>query len=125
VLLRFKGVVMRGRVAIEDIDNLRRLAGINDVDLRDEIRGLRAGDHVKLIFRLAAGPGTGGEPLRVRITSVRGEVYRGRLVDRPSSTALASLQAGALVRFTTGQIHSVVEAAQLRTGGSAAESGPS
>jgi hypothetical protein len=45
---------MQTSIEIEDIEEMRRAAGIDDVELRRDIRGLRAGDNVKLT--LSAGP---------------------------------------------------------------------
>ena len=59
---------MRYPIEIEDIEGMRRLAGIDDVELRSEIRSLRLGDMVKLTFW--AGPSS--ECLFVRITRIRG-----------------------------------------------------
>src|SRR5438067_1667150 len=96
---------MRNPVEIEDIEDMRRRQGIDDTELREGIRRLRAGDFVKLT--LCCGPGaSAGQTLRVRITSVRGATFRGKLVDRP---AAAGLTAGSPLVFTAAHIHSVVK----------------
>ena len=97
---------MRTTIEIENIDEMRRQEGIDDVELRVEIRGLKVGDFVKLTFV------TGGaivETSLVRITSIRGSAFRGKLVKRPTSTGLKRLAAGASVSFTTAHIHSLLK----------------
>lgn len=96
---------MQNTVAIENIEEMRRQEGIDDVELRVEIRGLKVGDFVKLTFLT----GTASfETLSVRITSITGSAFRGKLVDRPTSASLAKLGAGAPVVFTTAHIHSLL-----------------
>jgi hypothetical protein len=56
---------MRKVVEIEDIEQRRRRAGIDDVELRSEIRGLRVGDVVRVTFLTGT---TSFETLSVRIT---------------------------------------------------------
>jgi hypothetical protein len=96
---------MGKQVEIEDIEQMRRLAGIEDVELREAIDGLRVGDHVKLTIR--AGATSPGETLLVCITQIRGTAFRGRLVERPTSPRLAGLRAGSPLSFTTAHIHSL------------------
>jgi hypothetical protein len=95
---------MRYPIEIEDIEEKRRQEGIEDVELREEIRGLRVGDLVKLTF--VAGPGT-LETLFVRITSIHGAAFRGRLTAGPTHAGLARLRAGSRVAFTADHIHSL------------------
>jgi hypothetical protein len=102
---------MRIAIEIENIEQLRQGVGIDDVELREEIRGLRAGDVVRLTF-LAGAPG--GETLRVRITRVEARAFRGRLAQGPASARLAGLRVGSPVRFTPGHIHSLVKKAPAR-----------
>jgi hypothetical protein len=95
---------MRIAVEIEDIEQRRLRAGIDDVALRLEIRGLRVGDFVKLTFL----SGTAAfETLPVRITSISGSAFRGKLADSPASPALSQLRVGSPVTFTTAHIHSL------------------
>jgi hypothetical protein len=92
---------------IEEIDALRRQNGIDDVELRQEIAGLRVGDEVRLTF--LAGPGLPApQTLRARITHIGDGGFCGRLVDAPAGRAPPALRRGAAVSFTAGQIHSVV-----------------
>ena len=71
---------MRPAVAIEEIEQMRRQQGIEDAELRREIRGLRVGDRVKLTF-LPGATSAAGETLLVRITSINGRAFRGKLVE--------------------------------------------
>jgi hypothetical protein len=103
---RAKGPTMRNPVAIETIEEMRRREGIEDVELRAEIRGLEVGDFVKLTFLSSTEP-SAGETLLVRITRLRGSDFRGELAKRPSSTGLSSLRVGSPVAFTAAHIHSI------------------
>jgi hypothetical protein len=97
---------MRQRIELENIEEMRREAGIDDVELHEAIRCLRAGDSVRLTARVGARAFP-GVCLLIRITSIRGSLFRGR-VDRKSSSTLAEVKAGALLTFTEDHIHSVV-----------------
>ena len=101
-----KGAAVRDTVEIENIEQLWREQGIDDVELRQEIRGLRKGDLVRLTLLNAARP-CAGETLLVRITSIRGAVYRGKLAGKPLSPALANVRPGVLLAFTADHIHSL------------------
>ncbi len=90
-------------VAIENIEEMRLRAGIDDVELRESVRRLRVGDRVRLT--LLDGPGgTAGKMLWFRITRVEGSRFRGRLAGGQSP---AGLRPGALLSFTAAHIHSV------------------
>jgi hypothetical protein len=104
---------MRNPVAIEDIEAMRRREGIEDVELREEIRGLQVGDTVKLTFRPSL-QAVAGETLSVRITSIRGGAFRGKLATRPISAGLAHLHVGSPVAFTTAHIHSLAKGQPAR-----------
>ncbi len=91
-------------MAIENIDEMRRQEGIDDVELHEEIRQLRVGDHVRLTF---LGRANLRETLSVRITRIQTGGFRGRLIGRPVHPELLGLRAEALVTFTAGQIHSI------------------
>jgi hypothetical protein len=95
---------MRYAIEIEDIEEMRRAAGIDDAELRRDIRGLRVGDIVKLTF--SAGP-RAFESLFVRITSIRGSAFRGKLATDPVCGALSQLHNGSPVAFTSNHIHSL------------------
>jgi hypothetical protein len=99
-----KGAVMIEPIEIENIDELRRCEGIDDVELHEEIGQLRVGDHVRLTF---LGGANLRETLSVRITRIQAGRFRGRLIGRPAHPDLLGLRAEALVNFTAGQIHSI------------------
>jgi hypothetical protein len=99
---------MNKAVEIENIEEMRRQVGIDDVELRQAIRGLRAGDFVHLTFVSASTPAV-RETVRVRVTSVAGREFRGRLAQRPASPGLAVLRVGARVVFRADHIHSVAK----------------
>jgi hypothetical protein len=95
---------MRKRIDIENIEEMRQREGIDDVELRTEIRGLKAGDFVRVTLLAGA---TSVETLLVRITSIRGPAFRGKLVDGPTCAGLSQLHVGSQVAFTTAHIHSL------------------
>jgi len=97
---------MRTRVEIQNIEDMRRREGIEDTELRQAIRGLRVGAFVKVTL-LADAQGNSGETLLVRITSIRGDTFRGKLADRPTSAGLAGLRVGLPLAFTGSHIHSL------------------
>jgi hypothetical protein len=94
---------MRVSVQIENIDELRRCDGIDDIELHGEIDRLRVGDHVRLTFLSDLDLGA---TLPVRITRICARRFRGRLAARPAQPELLGLRANAMVAFTDGQIHS-------------------
>jgi hypothetical protein len=91
---------------IENIEEMRLREGIDDVELRAEIRTLQVGDRVKLTFRTEADSFT-GETLLVRITTVNGCTFRGKLAEGSTVVNPAKLGVGSPVRFTSAQIHSI------------------
>ena len=91
---------------IEDIQQLRWKQGIEDVELHAEISGLQVGDSVNLTFR-ADKESIAGETLLVRITSIKGCAFRGKLAAKPARIGLSDLRVGSLVRFTATHIHSI------------------
>lgn len=96
------------RIQIEDIEELRRQEGIDDVELRVAIRGLTIGAFVKLTFLSGTTP-SAGETLPVRITQIRGSTFRGKLFAKPVSASLSELCVGSPVVFTAAHIHSVAK----------------
>lgn len=92
-------------VLIEDIAGRRRREGIDDADLRDDIRGLAVGDLVRLTLRADQSPT--GETVVVRITEVGAAGFRGALAGKPASKALAALGNGFALGFTADHIHSL------------------
>jgi hypothetical protein len=101
-------------IEIENIDELRRCEGIDDVELHEDIGRLRVGDHVLLTFLSGTSL---RETLPVRITSIRGEQFRGRLAGRAARPKLLGLAPDALVTFTAGQIHSIARRQPLPASG--------
>jgi hypothetical protein len=99
---------MRKPVEIENIDEMRRREGIDDVKLREQMHGLQAGDLVRLTFLADTAPFV-GETLLVRITSISGEEFRGKLAQRPTSTRLSKLRVRSQVAFTKSHIHSIAK----------------
>src|SRR5262245_57365034 len=98
---------MRPQVEIENIEELRRSAGIDDAELHEEIRGLRPGDQVRLTF-LVDGKAPASATVVVRILSIRGDVFHGKLEKRPVMAEPSGFKVSATVNFTKDQIHSVV-----------------
>jgi hypothetical protein len=96
---------MRKPVEIENIEAVRYSEGIDDVELREEIRGLAVGDFVKLTFLI--DPPARGETLLVRITDIQERAFRGMLARRPAQAGLSGLRVGAVVAFTAAHIHSL------------------
>ena len=93
-------------IEIENIDEIRRSEGIDDVELHEDIRRPRVGDHVHLTFLAGA---TLRETLPVRITRIRAGQFRGRLAGPVARPELLGLRPDALVSFTAGQIHSIAK----------------
>src|SRR5882724_12886939 len=100
------GPAMREPVQLENIEQMRRRAGIDDTELRKQISQLAVGDLVRLTLLSGTGPNA-GETLPVRITSIQGSVLRGELVARPASAGLGTVRIGFPVAFTTAHIHSI------------------
>jgi hypothetical protein len=98
---------MASIVDIENIEEMRRQEGIDDVELRMEIRELKVGDQVRLT--ISSGAKFHGTVL-VRITQIRGSAFRGKLVKKAPK-----LPAGGLVTFTTAHIHSVLKVHEVHT----------
>jgi hypothetical protein len=98
---------MHHAVEIENIEELRRRQDIDDPDLREAIKALRAGDQVRLTFLNNASPGR-SDTVLVRVTSIKRTVYRGRLLASPIGLGTPGPRAGDLVMFGREHIHSVV-----------------
>ena len=61
---------MNKGVEIENIEEMREQVGIDDVELREAVRGLRPGDVVRLTLVTAAAPAA-RETIRVRVAGAR------------------------------------------------------
>ena len=94
------------RVEVQNIEDMRRREGIEDVELRQAIRGLRVGDLVRVTL-LAGTPNATGETLLVRITSINGDAFRGKLATQPTTAGLAGLRIGLALAFSGSHIHSL------------------
>jgi len=92
-------------VLIEDIAGMRRREGIEDDDLRTDIRRLAVGDFVRLTLRADQAPT--GETVLVRITGIDRSGFRGALAGKPASKSLADLGTGFALSFTADHIHSL------------------
>jgi len=108
---------MADSVRIENIEAMRRREGIEDLELREEIRGLEVGDFVMLTL-LSGTESFAGETLEVKITSINGYALRGKLVTSPVSLGLAELRVGSSVSFTTAHIHSIPRKQPLKANAS-------
>jgi hypothetical protein len=97
---------MPNSIVVEDIQGMRLREGIDDAELREEIRGLAIGDFVKLTLLSRTGS-SAGETLLVRITRIRGSLFCGVLAVSPTCRGLSKLRLGSPVRFTAAHIHSV------------------
>jgi hypothetical protein len=97
---------MRNLIEIENIDEMRLREGFDDVELREDIRALHVGDSVRLTVFAVTKP-FARETLSIRITSIRGNAFRGKLADRQASSRLSGLRIGTSVTFTRDHIHSI------------------
>ena len=93
---------------------LQSRQGVANVKLRNMIRDLQIGDTVKLTF-LSGNLSFGGEMLLVRITSIAGPEFHGKLTRRPTFIGLSKLRVGACFTFAEDHIFSILEkTAKLR-----------
>ncbi len=97
---------MSQRVQFENIEEMRRTAGIDDTELHDAIRNLQVGDLVRLTLRTTPDRFP-GESLVVRITSIKGNLFRGKLAQPKRALLRLGLTAGSLFTFTWEHIHSI------------------
>jgi hypothetical protein len=95
---------MAKRVEICDIEAMRRRVGVDDVELRDAIRGLRIGDGVRLTLLTGPDPAA-RKTVLVRVTGIRGPEFRGKL----ASPGPSGLRPGARLAFTAAHIHSLAD----------------
>jgi hypothetical protein len=104
---------MHSSIEIENILELRRAEGIEDVELRAAIRALRVGDVVKLTFQSNTTPCV-SETLSVRVIAINGSKYRGRMVKGAKSNALSELRPRSIVNFAAAHIHSLAHESAAR-----------
>lgn len=105
---------MPSAIDIENIDELRRREGIDDVELHEDIGRLQVGDHVLLTFLSATSLRA---TLPVRITRIQADQFRGRLIGTIGRPELLGLRPNILVTFTAAQIHSIAWPQSPRTHG--------
>jgi hypothetical protein len=104
---------MRQLPEIENIEAMRRLAGINDVELYDQVRRLHVGDCVRLTLLPADGH-TAGAVVLVRITSIKDGTFRGRVFGNADASRPPGPCQGCLVAFTPDHIHSIPKSKPAR-----------
>jgi hypothetical protein len=104
-----KDPLIGANLRIENIEEMRRRQGIDDVELRAAIGGLSVGDSVRLTLLSGDDASAAGETVVVRITAINGPRFRGTLAARPVLKALNGLKAGLPLAFTADCIHSVVQ----------------
>jgi len=103
---------MQGPIEIENIEERRREVGIDDAELREQIRQLAVGDCV-LLTLLKTTRVFADQTLRVRITSIRGSSLRGKVVGKPTRAGSPRPPPGTQLAFTTAHIHSIPEPARV------------
>jgi hypothetical protein len=91
---------MLKQIELENIEEMRRQQGIDDVELTEAIRRLKVGDIVKLTFLTKTH---NFETAQVRITQISGITFRGKVIQTSSR-----VRRGKTVEFTIAHIHSVV-----------------
>ena len=96
---------MSQRVQFENIEEMRRSAGIDDVELREAIRRLQVGDSVKLTLSVSGS--FPGEPVIIRITSIKGNVFRGKLVQVSRAARRVNVTPQSVLTFSSEHIHSI------------------
>jgi hypothetical protein len=95
---------MRNTMEIENIEDLRRQEGIEDIELQDEIRRLRAGDFIRLTLLDGV---KSFHTVVVRITSIKGSNFRGKVAKSPPPATPPPVPVGSPITFTTAHIHSI------------------
>jgi len=98
--------VVQSSIEIENISEMRRREGIYDAALREEIQTLQAGECVRLTF-LTGLTSSAGEMRLVRITSIKGDLFRGKLFKSTTLDCPSKLQPGSLITFSKDHIHSI------------------
>jgi hypothetical protein len=98
--------MVQNAVEIENISEMRRSEGIYDAALDAEIQTLQAGECVRLTF-LTGVAQTAGEIRLVRITSIKGGVFRGKLFNSSALDGPSKIPPGSLITFSKDHIHSI------------------
>ena len=99
---------MTASLEIETIEEIRHKQGIDDVELRLDIRELQVGDFVRISFLSET---RSFETVLVRLTRIRGLTFRGKLVKRASRVRVPRVREGEIVTFSAEHIHSVLKRA--------------
>jgi hypothetical protein len=98
-------MIMRQALQLQDIEEMRRENGIDDVELRRAIRALRVGNSIRLSLVTSA---RSFETVQVRITSIRGSTFHGKLSQSKTRPRRSNHAPALTVAFTTAHIHSIV-----------------
>ena len=98
---------MRTPVELEDIERLRLQAGIDDVELRLGIRGLRVGDYVNVTLLTGARSGTTSLVRITHISRMDGTIFQGRLVRSAGGNGRRTSRSRLPLTFTATHIHSL------------------
>lgn len=93
---------MKRSITLENIEAMRRSLGIHDRELQEDVRNLQIGDLVRLTFLSAAS----SETLLVRITSVSGSDFRGKLAQDATLKELSTISRRKVIVFRSVHIHS-------------------
>jgi len=101
---------MRHTLILENIEEMRRLAGIEDVELLEEIRRLAVGDLVRLTL-LSGTKAPAGVSMLIRITRIRDGQFRGTVAEQPAAGAPPI---DSPVVFAAAHIHSVAKGRPAR-----------
>jgi hypothetical protein len=96
---------MKQRVQFENIEEMRRSAGIDDVELHEAIGRLQVGDSVKLTVSITGS--FPGEPVVLRITSIKGNVFRGKLIQVSRAARRVNMTTQSVLTFSSEHIHSI------------------
>jgi hypothetical protein len=94
---------MVNRIEIENIEEMRRQQGIEDVELAEAIRCLKVGDVVRLTFLTKTNS---LDTTPVRITRINGVAFHGKIIKTTSRVRQTKI-----IEFTISHIHSVVTSA--------------
>jgi len=97
---------MQISVLVQNIEQMRQREGIDDVELRREIRTMKIGDCVRLTL-VSELKHAGSETVVVRITKIDGANFRGSLLSKPTTKGLNSLPADLSLDFKGEHIHSL------------------
>lgn len=96
-------------IEIENIECMRLREGINDLELRQDIRGLRIGHCVKLTLVSGDRP-LEGETVTVRITVHSRRIVPGQAGKAAGVRCLQGPGGAAPLTFSTAHIHSILKA---------------